>query len=139
MLKRIMFVCIGNACRSPMAEGFANHYGRDVLTATSSGLAPTPAIPLDTVEAMSEKNIDVSGHVPSRYEPFEAMDYDLVVNMAGFKLPGPPVPKEVWEWDVDDPYGDPIEAYRIVRDDLEHRVMRLILDLRRLKSPLKKR
>jgi len=133
-LKRVMFVCIGNACRSPMAEGFANHYGSDVLRATSAGLAPTQAIPLDTVEAMSEKNIDVSGHVPSRYEPLEAVDFDLVVNMAGFALPGPPTPKEVFEWNVNDPYGASIDVYRAVRDDLEHRVMRLILDLRRLKK-----
>jgi arsenate reductase len=133
-LKRILFVCIGNACRSPMAEGFANRYGSDVLTAASAGLAPTQTIPLDTVEAMREKNIDVSGHVPSHYEPFEAVDYDLVVNMAGFKLPGPPEPKELIEWDVNDPYGSPVEVYRVVRDDLEQRVMRLILDLRRRKK-----
>ena len=61
-----MFVCIGNACRSPMAEGFANRYGNDALRgierracAYSGDTAP------DTVEAMSEMNIDVSGHVPS--------------------------------------------------------------------------
>ena len=105
-----------------------------LLIASSAGLAPTEAIPLDTVEAMREKNIDVSGHVPALYEPFEAMDYDLVVNMAGFKLPGPPDPKELIEWNVNDPYGAPVEVYRVVRDDLEHRVMRLILDLRRLRK-----
>jgi arsenate reductase (thioredoxin) len=133
-LKRILFVCIGNACRSPMAEGFANHYGGDVLIASSAGLSPTPAIPFATVTAMSEKNIDMSNHVPSLYEPEAAVDYDLVVNMAGFKLPGPPAPKKLVEWEVNDPYGDSAEVYRAVRDDLEHRVMRLILDLRRLEK-----
>lgn len=129
-MKRVLFVCIGNACRSPMAEGFANHYGSDVLRAVSAGLAPTQKIPPDTVAAMSEMNVDVSLHVPRRYDPFEAVDCDVVVNMAGFKLPGP-APKEVVEWKVQDPYGASIEAYRTVRDDLEQRVMRLILDLRR--------
>jgi arsenate reductase (thioredoxin) len=132
-LKRVLFVCIGNACRSPMAEGFANHYGNDVLRAVSAGLAPTQKIPPDTVAAMSEMNVDVSRHVPRRYDPFEALDCDVVVNMAGFKLPGP-APKEVVEWKVQDPYGASIEAYRKVRDDLEQRVMRLILDLRRRAS-----
>jgi protein-tyrosine-phosphatase len=113
-----------------MAEGFANHYGGDVLSALSAGLAPTQRIPPDTVEAMSEMNVDVSRHVPRRYDPFEAVDCDVVVNMAGFKLPGP-APKEVIVWNVQDPYGASIEAYRTVRDDLEQRVMRLILDLRR--------
>jgi arsenate reductase len=129
-LKRVLFVCIGNACRSPMAEGFANHYGSDVLRALSAGLAPTQKAPHETVAAMGEMNVDVSRHVPRRYDPFEAVDCDVVVNMAGFKLPGP-APKEVIEWNVRDPYGASIEAYRTVRDDLEQRVMRLILDLRR--------
>src|ERR1700733_5398299 len=110
-----------------MAEGFANSYGGDVLKASSAGLAPTDMVPPGTVAAMGEINVDVSRHVPRRYDPFEALECDYVVNMAGFKLPGP-APKEVIEWQVNDPFGAPIETYRTVRDDLEQRVMRLILD-----------
>jgi arsenate reductase len=113
-----------------MAEGLANHYGGDVLKAASAGLAPVPAIVPDTVRAMDELNVDVSSHVPRRYDPFEAGEYDIVVNMAGFKLPGP-APKALVEWQVNDPYGGPADVYRTVRNDLEQRVMRLILDLRR--------
>ena len=53
-MKRVLFVCVGNACRSPMAEGLANHYGSDVLRAASAGLAPTQEIPEDTVAVMEE-------------------------------------------------------------------------------------
>jgi arsenate reductase len=113
-----------------MAEGFANHYGGDVLVAASAGLSPTETIPPDTVLAMEEMNVDVSNHVPRRYEPFDATRYDIVVNMAGFRLPGPP-PKEVIEWQVNDPYRASMDTYRAARNDLEQRVMRLILDLRR--------
>jgi arsenate reductase len=113
-----------------MAEGLANHYGTDVLTAVSAGLAPVQAIPLETVSAMSEINVDVSRHVPRLFDPFAAANYDLVINMSGYKLPGPAL-KELMEWEVRDPYGSSIEAYRVVRDDLELRVMRLILALRR--------
>jgi len=129
-LKRVLFVCIGNACRSPMAEGFANQYGSDVLSASSAGLAPLQRIPLETVAAMGEINVDVSRHVPRRYDPFEAADCDLVINMAGYKLPGP-LGKKVVEWQVKDPFQASAEAYRAVRDDLERRVMRLILELRK--------
>jgi arsenate reductase (thioredoxin) len=113
-----------------MAEGFANHYGADVLTATSAGLAPIPQIPADTIRAMAELNVDVTTHVPRRYDPLEVLEYDLVVNMSGFRLPGPR-PKQVVEWDVKDPYGAPIDVYRVTRGDLEQRVMRLILELRK--------
>ncbi len=113
-----------------MAAGFANHYGGDVLIASSAGLAPTQAVPVHTVLAMQEMNVDVSKHVPRRYEPFEGLESDIVVNMAGFRLPGPP-PKELVEWQVTDPYGATIDVYRSTRNDLEQRVMRLILELRR--------
>jgi arsenate reductase len=113
-----------------MAEAFANCYGVDVLTALSAGLAPAQRVPPNTVRAMEEMNVDVSNHVPRLYHPSEAASYDLVVNMAGFNLPGPP-PKELIEWEVNDPYGASMDTYRMTRDDLEQRVMRLILDLRR--------
>ncbi len=113
-----------------MAEAFANRYGSDVLKAASAGLAPTQQIPLATVAVMEELNVDVSTHLPRRYDPFEALECDLVINMSGFTLPGPQ-PKELKEWIVPDPMGGSIAAFRIVRDELEHRVMQLILDLRR--------
>lgn len=113
-----------------MAAAFANRYGSDVLTASSAGLAPIERIPAETVAVMDELNIDVSGHVPRHYDPLEAMKCDLVINMAGFHLPGPP-PKEALDWVVPDPYGRTIEAYRPARDEIEQRVMRIILDLRR--------
>ena len=113
-----------------MAEGFANQYGSDVLTAASAGLAPLQKIPRETVAAMAEIDVDVSRHVPRRYDPFEAVDCDLVVNMAGYKLPGPPG-KQVVEWQVKDPFLGSADAYRIVRGDLEQRVMRMILELRK--------
>jgi arsenate reductase len=113
-----------------MAEAFANHYGSDVLAALSSGLGPTPGVARNTVRAMAEMNIDVSGHVPRLYNPFEAAACDIVINMAGFDLPGPQ-PREAIEWQVNDPFGSPMDTYRAVRNDLEQRVMRLILDLRK--------
>ena len=113
-----------------MAEGLANHYGSDVLMATSAGLAPIPGIPPDTVRCMEELDIDMSAHVPQLYNPLEASDYDIVVNMSGFRLPGPQ-PKHLIEWKVTDPYRAPADLYRAVRGDLEQRVMRLILELRK--------
>jgi arsenate reductase len=113
-----------------MAEAFANHYGGDVLAAVSSGLGPTPDVARNTVRVMAEMNIDVSHHIPRLYNPFEAAACDIVINMAGFDLPGLQ-PRELIEWEVNDPFRSPLETYRAVRNDLEQRVMRLILDLRR--------
>ena len=112
-----------------MAEGFANRYGRDVMVALSAGIAPAPSITPETVAVMRERNVDVLAHVPQVYDPREVADCHLVVNLAGVKLIGVPGKKLV-EWKVADPFGGSIELYRAVRDELEGRVMRLILDLR---------
>jgi len=127
---KVLFVCIGNTCRSPMAEGFANHYGSDVLIATSAGLAPTLTVQPETVLTMREKNIDISRHRPGKFEPLEAKKYGLIVNMSGYVLPGKlTVPVE--EWKVRDPYLESLEVYMATANDIERRVMALILKLRR--------
>ena len=113
-----------------MAEAFANHYGSDVLTAVSSGLGPAQGVAGNTVRVREEMNVDVSHHVSRLYNPLEAATCDIVINMAGVNLPGPP-PRGLIEWQVVDPIGTTMDTYRAVRSDLEQRVMRLILDLRR--------
>ena len=113
-----------------MAEGFANCYGSDVLVAESFGLAPVPRVPREGIMAMAEKNIDISAHVSRRYDPFDGAKADVVVNMSGYRLPGTP-PRKLLEWKIDDPYTQPIEAFRKTRDAIEHQVMSLILALRR--------
>jgi protein-tyrosine-phosphatase len=113
-----------------MAEGFANHYGKDVLRAESSGLAPTLTVAAETIATMREKNIDISHHYPKKFDPLQSKNYDVIVNMSGFVLPGkPPAPSR--EWKVRDPYGESAEIYRQSSNDIEMRVMQLILELRR--------
>ena len=57
--KRVLFLCIGNSCRSPMAEGFAKCYGSDVMQAESAGLAPAGIVQPLTKKVMEEKNINI--------------------------------------------------------------------------------
>jgi protein-tyrosine-phosphatase len=112
-----------------MAEGFANHYGADVLVATSAGVSPVQFIAPETVAIMREVNVDVSAHTPMWYEPRAVETFDVVVNMSGMKLPGKP-PRELIEWKIEDPYRQKPEVYRRVRAELENKVMQLILRLR---------
>jgi arsenate reductase (thioredoxin) len=114
-----------------MAEGFANCYGSDVLRAESCGLAPVPNVPRQTVVAMREKNIDLSNHVSRRYDPVAGALADFVVNMSDYPLPGC-APRRLMEWKIEDPYGQPLEAFQKTRDEIERRVMSLILILRKV-------
>jgi arsenate reductase (thioredoxin) len=113
-----------------MAEGFARLYGKDVLIASSSGLAPTNIIVRETIECMREKGVDLTGHYPKRYDPHTTVDLDLIINMSGYDLPEPTV-APVRNWIVRDPIGQSEEVYRECRDHIERQVMQLILHLRR--------
>jgi arsenate reductase len=128
-LKRVLFVCVGNACRSQMAEAFARAYGQDVLIAASAGLTPAMAVASDTVRAMAEKGIDLGGQFPKSTHHMGRSKFDLVVNMTGFALPDG-IGATVLEWRVPDPVSMKYEKHREVRDEIERLVMNLILKLR---------
>ena len=59
IVKRMMFVCKKNSCRSQMAEGFARKLGEGKINVTSSGLEASRVHPT-AIEVMSEIGIDIS-------------------------------------------------------------------------------
>ena len=128
---RVLFICIGNSCRSQMAEGFARQYGSDVMIPASAGLAPAFMVAQDTVRAMDEKNIDLRDHFPKSLNQLGRAQFDLFVNMSGYDLP-PEVNTPVRRWDVADPIAEDYETHCQIRDEIESLVMGLILELRRL-------
>ena len=128
---RVLFICIGNSCRSQMAEGFARHYGDDVILPASAGLAPAFMIAQDTVRAMDEKNIDIRDQFPKSLKQLERARFDIVVNMSGYDLP-PEMDAPERLWAVRDPIAEDYENHCKIRDEIETRVMALILELRRV-------
>jgi arsenate reductase len=126
----VLFVCVGNACRSQMAEAFARVYGPDALVAASAGLAPAMAVMPDTVRAMAEKAIDLGDQFPKSVYHLRRSHFDLVVNMTGLPLPDG-VGASIEEWSVPDPVAMDYAEHCEVRDQIERLVMNLILKLRR--------
>lgn len=129
-MKRVLFLCIGNSCRSQMAEGFAKRYGSDVIEPASAGFSPASIVQPLTKKVMEAKNIKIDHHYPKDLGSIQVAQFDLIVNMSGTKLPAR-MPIEIREWQVEDPIGQSEEVYTEVRDQIEHLVMRLILELRR--------
>jgi arsenate reductase len=130
--KRVLFVCIGNSCRSPMAEAFARAYGSDVLTAQSAGLAPASIIQPLTRQTLQERNVSAEDLFPKGLEALEGESFDLVVNLSGLPLPpflGTSIPR-VLVWPVPDPIGQKESVYREVALRIERLVIGLILELR---------
>ena len=129
--KRVLFVCIGNSCRSQMAEAFARVYGSDVIIPASAGLAAAAFIARDTMQAMNEKSIDLRDQFPKSLRHMSRAQFDLVINMSGMPLPEDLKSTRVVDWDVPDPVLLPYDEHCEIRDLIERRVMQLILALRR--------
>jgi arsenate reductase len=129
-VKKVLFLCIGNSCRSQMAEGFARKYGTDVMEALSAGLAPAGIVQPLTKKVMEAKNIRLEGHFPKDLATIDTRGIDLIVNMSGTRISGRLAP-ELRDWDVEDPIGAKEDVYIAVRDRIEMLVMHLILELRR--------
>lgn len=113
-----------------MAEGFARRYGSDVMEVESAGFAPAPIIQPLTKQVMQAKNIKIDGQYPKDLGSIDIRTFHLIVNMSGTKLPAfLEVP--VRDWEIEDPIGRNEEFFIQVRDRIEDRVMRLILEFRR--------
>ncbi|MCX6597592.1 MAG: hypothetical protein NTV70_14625 [Acidobacteria bacterium] len=122
---RVLFVCLGNAVRSQMAEGFARVYGRDVLVPASAGLTPAVSTDPAAIRMMADIGINISESFPKLFGPMLKMDFDLIVNMSGRALPGE-ITAPVIDWPVVDPVGRPDEEYRKTRDLLQRLTLHLV-------------
>lgn len=132
-MTRILFACIGNSCRSQMAEAFCRVLGRDV-ECVSAGSSPAEAIAPHAIAVMKEIGVDISAMRPKGFRDVPGPGYDYMVAM-GCTVTCPLVPgaKEI-RWDIPDPYGRGIADYRHVRDVIRSEVTALLAQLGLLAS-----
>jgi arsenate reductase len=128
---KILFVCIGNACRSQMAEAWMNHFGKGKVQAFSAGSYHLGVIPTETYDVMREKGISLEDQRSKGLREVSVSEMDVVVEM-GYEV-ACPVPAgfkgRIIEWSIPDPYNRGIESFRDVRDMLERQVLTLLADL----------
>ena len=130
---RVLFVCIGNSCRSQMAEGFARHKYSGVIDALSAGTHPASIVQPETIAIMAEKSVSLEDQYPKKISSISSADVDLVVNMSGFPVM-PHLPDFKGGnliWAVEDPIGQSFEVYHSVRDRIEALVHELAENLKR--------
>ena len=133
MIRHILVVCVGNICRSPMAEALLRRElrGQHGITVASAGLGALVghAASEHSVELMAEAGIDISAHRARQIHPDMVRDADLVLVMEArhkraIDDADPTVRGKVHrlgEWqgkDIDDPYRRPRFAYEIALADI---------------------
>jgi protein-tyrosine-phosphatase len=128
-LPRILFVCVENANRSQMAEAFARIHGKGQVEAVSAGSRPSGQINPRAIEAMRERNYDLTSHRSKGLEAVPTGPYAAVVTMGcGDACPWVAAARRE-DWALPDPRGMESGAFNKVRDDIEQRVRRLLAEL----------
>jgi arsenate reductase len=125
---KLLFVCVENSDRSQMAEAFAHIHGDEEVEAFSAGSRPGDQVNPGTVEAMKEKDYDLSRHTPKSLEDIPEGPYDAVVTMGcGEECPWIPT-EQRFEWSMPDAKEG--EGLQRLRDMIEQEVIDLMREIR---------
>jgi arsenate reductase len=127
--KKIVFVCVENARRSQMAQGFAEVLGQGEIEAYSAGSRPGSAIDPLVIEAMKEKGIDLSSKKPKGLNDLPPVEMDYLVTMGCEETCPAVLSKKIIEWEIPDPKGKPIDFFREVRDMIENNLKNLFKEI----------
>jgi arsenate reductase len=143
--KRVLFLCVGNSCRSQMAEGLLRKIAPDEFDVHSAGARPAGLNP-NAVRVMAEIEIDLSGHRSKAVEEYAGERFDFVATVCDNSAHGPcPVflgeTGEALRW----PFFDPAEAtgteeealdvFRRVRDEIKARLEEFVKEEAALRPP----
>jgi arsenate reductase len=127
--KKIVFVCVENARRSQMAEGFANAFGQGRLEVYSGGSSPSSQIDPLVIEVMKEKGIDLSGKRPKGLNDLPPVEMDYLITMGCEETCPAILAKKIIEWEIPDPKGKPIDFFREARNTIENKVKALLEEI----------
>ena len=122
-MKKVLFLCTGNSCRSQMAEGILKHYGKDILEVFSAGTKPSVVNPI-AIKVMKEIGIDISGQRSKHVNEFKGQKFDYVITICDNAKESCPIFPGVkpMHWPFPDPphtqgeSEDTINEFRNVRD-----------------------
>lgn len=121
-MKRLLFVCVENSCRSQIAEAFARIHGQGELEIYSAGSRPSGKVNPKAIESMREIGYDLSVHDSKSLADIPAVEYEFVVTMdCGDECPFVRA-KHREDWNIPDPKNLSPEPFLKIRDEIEKKV-----------------
>ena len=124
-MKKVLFVCVENSCRSQIAEAFARMSGNNEVEVYSAGSSPSGKINETAIEIMKEIGYDLSKHQSKSLNEIPKGTYDYVITMGcGDNCPFIPAGHRE-DWAIPDPKELPMEEFKKIRDMIAIKVNRL--------------
>lgn len=125
-MKKILFVCIENSCRSQMAEGFARIYGAAGVEAYSAGSRPSGVVNSRAIAFMAEIGYDLSTHHSKPLDELKDIQFDYVITMGcGDECPWI-VANHREDWGITDPKNLSDKEFCVIRDEIGRKVNELL-------------
>jgi arsenate reductase (thioredoxin) len=135
-LKKVMFLCTANSCRSQMAEGFAKEYGKGLIEIYSAGLMAA-GVHKRAAAVMKEIGIDISRQESKTIDETLLRQMDVVVTLCNYAeslCPSTPSGIRRIHWPIKDPVGtigteeQIMNEFRRARDEIKEKVQKIIKD-----------
>ena len=128
-MKKVLFLCTGNSCRSQMAEAIVNARMGESWHAVSAGTKPAGYIHEKALAARSEIGIQHTGS-SKRVDEFQGVDFDLVVTVCDSAAEECPIwlgkGKRVHHSFTDPALTNDMNVFRAVRDEIEKEMIALL-------------
>ena len=114
---RVLFVCVGNSCRSQMAEGIAKSLGYE---AESAGTHPAKEVSKHAITVLQNRGFDTTKLNPKSLDIFNVDEFDKVISMGcGVHCP---MIKIHEDWELEDPVGQQFEVFEQTANEIERRI-----------------
>ncbi len=131
----VLFVCVQNSGRSQLAAAMLKHFAGDRVHVRSAGSKPAGAVRSTVVEALDEIGVPIGNEFPKPLTDEVVRAADLVITMGcGDACPVYPG-RRYRDWELDDPAGQTLSRVRVIRDDIEQRVLALLDELGIVREP----
>jgi arsenate reductase (thioredoxin) len=136
-MKKVIFLCTANSCRSQMAEGFAKEFGEGLIEVHSAGLMAV-GVHRRAIAVMQEIGIDISKQKSKEIDEKLLSEMDIVVTLCGNAeetCPWTPPNIKRIHWPIKDPVGtvgtevEIMKEFRRARDEIKERVKKLIEEI----------
>lgn len=125
-MKKLLFVCVENSCRSQMAEAFARHHGGGKVEVWSAGSKPSGQVNPRALEFMQECGHDLTTHVSKSLADIPVGEFEAAVTMGCGDACPQVRARSREDWNIPDPKHLPADEFRKVRDLIEAKVIDLL-------------